>query len=138
MKTKFDSIVKVKKQEVDRIERDIRKIDSAISEIEKRKNMLEEEIKKFKIPKDGSFFLLNQIKTQQSLLRSEIQELTSQIAMLNSRKRDLLEALKEANIEYEKMKYLKAKEIEKKLREERIKDAQLMDEIALMIRNYHE
>jgi flagellar biosynthesis chaperone FliJ len=136
MKTKFDSIVKVKKQIADNIEQDIAKINSAIAELEEKIKQKEEEFLNFTPPKSGSFAEFTQIKLEQNFLKNEIDTLKSQLAMLNARKNDLLEELKKARLEYEKMKYLQGEEIKKILKQERIKEAQDMDEVAIIRSNY--
>ncbi len=138
MKTKFDSVVKVKKQKVDTIERNLQKINASINELNNRIEDLNKTLLSFSIPKEGNFALLNQIKHQQHILRGEIQNLKNQIVILENRKKELLEELKTANIDYEKMKYLQAEEIKKIIKEKRLKEARDMDEIAILLRKNSE
>jgi len=134
MKTKFDSVVKVKKQKVDTIERNLQKINSSIQNLKNKTEELTKTLLSFSLPKEGNFALLNQIKHQQHILRDEIQKLKNQIVILENRKKELLEELKKANIDYEKMKYLQAEEIKKMIKEKRLKEARDMDEIAILLR----
>ena len=138
MKTKFDSVVKVKKQAVDNIERNIQKVNASINELKYKIKELNETLLSFSLPKEGSFALLNQIKHQQHILREEIEKLKNQIIILENRKKELLNELKKANIEYEKMKYLQAEEIKKIIKEKKLKEARDMDEIAILLRGKNE
>jgi flagellar export protein FliJ len=138
MKTKFDSIVKIKKQNVQNIERNIQKINSSIHRLNEKIKHLTRELLSFSLPKSGTFSEINQLKQMQYLLKDEIENLKNQIEILNSRKKDLLEELKKANIEYEKMKYLQNEELKKKLKEISLKESREMDEIAILLRDRNE
>ncbi len=138
MKTKFDSVVKIKKQQVEKIENDIQKINSSIKELQNKIEELNKQFSSFSLPDKGTFAHISQIKLQQNLLKNEIENLSSQINMLNARKNDLLNELKKAHMDYEKMKYLQAEELKKKVKEMRLKEAREMDEIAILLRNQSE
>jgi flagellar biosynthesis chaperone FliJ len=138
MKTKFSAVIKVRKQKVEKIERDIQRINSSIlkvkQQIEDLQNILFSLIPPFK----GNFSLFSQIKTQQKMLREEIEKLNNQILFLENRKKELLDELKKANIEYEKMKYLEMQEIKKLIKQQKLKEARDMDEIAIILRKNNE
>jgi len=138
MKTKFDSVVKFKKRAVEKIENDIKKINIAILDLKNKIDELNSSLISFSFPKTGTFSQFTYIKANQDLVRQEINSLNSQIDMLNARKKDLLEELKKAKIEYEKMKYLQGEEIKKKVKEIRLKEIRDMDEIAIMLRKNDE
>jgi chromosome segregation ATPase len=134
VKTKFDSIVKIKKEAVDRIERNIQKINSSINMLKEKISSLQETLSSLSFPKEGIFSVFNQIKLQRDFLIQEINNLSSQIEVLQNRKKELLEELKKANLEYEKMKYLKDQEIKKILKEKLKKESLEMDELAILLR----
>ncbi|NPA87749.1 flagellar export protein FliJ [Caminibacter pacificus] len=138
MKTKFDSVVKLKKQQVEKIQNDIQKINKAVLELSSKIEELKASLMQLTLPKSGSFSKITQINTQKTLLRNEIQNLQNQINILNNRKNELLEELKKARIEYEKMKYLQGEEIKKQLKEIKLKESREMDEIAILLRNQNE
>jgi len=138
MKTKFSDILKVKKQAIEKIERDIQKINASINNLKVKMNNLENALFSLSTPKEGSFSLFSQIKTQQNLLRDEIKNLNNQIVILENRRNELMEELKKANIEYEKIKYLENLEIQKMVKEKRLKESRDMDEIAILLRNDNE
>jgi flagellar export protein FliJ len=135
MKTKFDAIVKVKAQEVENIKQNIQKINKAINDLIKKQNELKNSLLSFSLPKEGNFSKIIQAKEMQTLIKNEIDLLQNQINTLENRKKELLEELKKAEIEYEKMKYLQNEEIKKKLKEISLKEARDMDEIAILLEN---
>ena len=135
MKTKFDPIVKVKKNEVEKIKRDIQKINKAVMEITKKQEELHSSLLRFSLPKSGNFSKIIQAKEMQNILKNEIKNLENQINMLQNRKKELLTELKKAEIEYEKMRYLQGEEIKKMIKRERLKESRDMDEIAILLEN---
>ena len=138
MKTKFDGVVKVKKQQVERIENDIRKINKSILELNREIEELKDSLLLFTLPKTGTFSKIKQIKESQNIIKNQIQNLENQIVILQNRKNELLNELKKANIDYEKMKYLQNEEIKKALKELKLKESREMDEIAILLRKRDE
>jgi len=138
MKTKFSDILKVKKQVVEKIERNIQKINASINNLKVKMNNLENALFSLSTPKEGNFSIFSQIKTQQNLIREEIETLKNQIIILKNRKNELMKELKKANVEYEKIKYLENLEIQKMIKEKRLKENREMDEIAILLRNNNE
>ena len=138
MKTKFDSIVKIKKNELKKTENDLIKVNSAIQLINEKINELQIKFNSFSLPDKGSFKEIYQIKSVQSALRGEIENYKNQLNMLNKRKELIFQKYKDANIEYEKMKYLQTMEIKKQLKKQKQKENIQMDEIAIMLRDNNE
>ena len=138
MKTKFDSIVKIKKNEVEKIERNIQKINSSIAMLNHKIEELKNRLSSFSYPHSGNFSQFNQYKIMQNTLIEEIVGFENQVKILEGRKKDLLEEYKKANIEYEKMKYLQTEEIKKILKKLKQKEQIEMDEIAILLRHKNE
>ncbi len=138
MKTKFDSIVKIKKNDVERIEKNIQKINSSINMLQNRIKELNLKLFSFSFPKNGNFSEFNQYKIMQNSLIDEINNFKNQIAILENRKKEILEEYKKAHIEYEKMKYLQSEEIKKILKKQKQKEQIDMDEIAILLRRNNE
>jgi len=135
MKTKFDGVVKIKKQQVEKLENDIRKINKSILDLNRQIEELKTSLLSFTFPKTGTFSKIKQIKESQNIIKNQIQNLENQIVILQNRKKELLNELKKANIDYEKMKYLQNAEIKKALKEMKLKESREMDEIAILLRN---
>jgi len=138
MKTKFSDILKIKKQAVEKIERNIQKINSSIQMLQNKINSLNNEFSSFSFPKEGDFRQFQQVKLMQENLINEIKNFENQIGILENRKNELMQERKKANIEYEKIKYLHELEIQKMIKEKRIKESKEMDEIAILLRNNNE
>ena len=138
MKTKFDSILKIKKNELEKIERDIKKINSSIAMLNKKIEDLNSKLSSFSFPSTGNFSQFNQYKILESTLINEINNLKSQINVLENRKRELFEEYKKINIEYEKMKYLQNEELKKNLKKIKKKEQLNMDELAILLRRNSE
>jgi len=134
MKTKFSDILKIKKQTVEKIERNIQKINASIQMLKNKINFLNNELSSFSFPQEGDFRKFQQVKLMQENLINEIKNFENQIKILENRKNELMEELKKANIEYEKIKYLHELEIQKILKKQKQKENQEMDEIAILLR----
>ncbi len=135
MKTKFDSVVKIKKQEVEKIERNIEKINSSILMLKNKITNLKQSLNSLSLPQNGNFSIIQQINLQKNILLDEIKNYENQINFLENRKSELIKELKKANIEYEKMKYLQNEEIKKQIKQKRLQEAKKIDEIAIMLEN---
>jgi flagellar biosynthesis chaperone FliJ len=133
MKTKFSQILKLKKRRVEEIE-------NALTEVraKKRRTLLEiknivDEISRLKTPTSGSFaqvsiaFLsLSKLSNQKKSKELELEQIDLQI-------QEIQELYKEANIEFEKIKYLEDEEIKKALEALKVQEAKDMDEIANLL-----
>ena len=132
-KTKFDSIVKLKKLKVDECQNEMTQLNNKIFEAQKEMDDIQQQINEFQYPKDGSFAIMKQSKSLLNAIVSQKNTKQEQINFLNSQKDILVNNLKNANLEYEKMKYLQAEEIKKYLQELKQKEVKELDEIALML-----
>ena len=132
-KTKFDSLVKLKKLKVDEKEREITKINNQITKAIENIQQIQNEIDNFEYPKEGSFSIMTQFKLMQNALFNQLKEKEEYLNWLQNQKNILTEQLKEINLEYEKIKYLQSEEIKKYLQKLKQKEAKELDEIALML-----
>jgi len=133
MKTKFSQIVKVKQRKVDEIENELMDV-----RFQKRKtlSMIEDilkEIEGLKTPQSGSFAEINLSHSYLKNLSNQKKEKEKEILQLDKQIEGIKELYKEANIEFEKIKYLEDLEIEKKLHELKVQEAKDMDEIANLL-----
>ena len=135
MKTKFTQIVKIKKQKVAKVEIELTKINNKISDTDRNISDTNEAIKSHSTPMSGSF---SQIKLYQDNLNSylyELKELNNELNLHKSEKTKIDIQLKEANLDYEKMKYIENVEIKKILKEAKRKEENELNEISIMIYN---
>jgi flagellar export protein FliJ len=133
VKTKFDSIVKLKKSELDNINQELSKISTQLDKEHQKLEILENELASFDYPKSGNFALVSQFKLLQNAKRDEIKKQKEYILSLQNSKQELLKQLQQINIEYEKIKYIQTQEIKKIIDQNRKKEAKELDEIALML-----
>ncbi len=133
MKTKFSQLVKVKKRRVDEIENELLDIQNQRRSILIKIEDILKEISLIKTPKSGSFSQINishmhlkNFSIQKRAYEEEIIRVDRQIIGLK-------ELYKEANIEFEKVKYLEDLEIKKQLQLLKIKENKDMDEIANLL-----
>ena len=133
IKTKFDSLVKLKKLKVDEKERELIKLNNQISQAYEEMFKIQNEIDSFEYPKEGNFSLITQFKIMQNALFNQLKEKQEYIIFLENQKEILSNQLKELSLEYEKMKYLQGQEIKKYLEKLKHKEAKEMDDIALML-----
>jgi len=132
-KTKFDSLVKLKKVKIDEVENEVSKLNQAIFQAQEELNKIKQEFSDFQYPKVGNFSLLQQFKILQTALLNQINQQQTNLNMLENQHNHLIEKLKEVNLEYEKFKYLQGDEIKKHLNKLKEQEAKDMDEIALML-----
>ena len=133
MKTKFSQILKVKQRRVDEIENELMDV-----RFQKRKTLtkIEEIVKEIaglKTPQSGSFAEINISHTYLKSLSNQKKSKEEEIIQLDQQIEGIKELYKEANIEFEKVKYLEDLEIEKKLQEIKVQEAKDMDEIANLL-----
>ncbi len=133
IKTKFDSLVKLKKLKVDEKERELTKLNNQLSIVYDELQTIKKEIENFEYPKEGNFALITQFKMMQNAIFNQLKEKEEFINFLEQQKQNLQFQLKELNLEYEKMKYLQGEEIKKYVKKLKEKEAKEMDEIALML-----
>ena len=132
-KTKFDSLIKLKKLKIDEIQSNISKINSSLQKELNNLQILENEFASMALPKEGNFAVITQFKMIQQAKIREINQKKSQIEFIKSQIENLNNQLKDANLEYEKIKYLQAEEIKKYIKKLKEAEAKNMDEIALML-----
>jgi len=133
IKTKFDSLVKLKQLKISEIEREILKLNTQISKAQEELLQLQKEISEVQFPQQGNFSLITQFKMMLDAMVNQKNEKQQQINFLNNQKEILTNRLKDANLEYEKMKYLQGEEMKKYIQKMKEKESKDMDEIALML-----
>jgi len=133
IKTKFDSLVKLKKLKISEIEKEISKLNNQITNATEELEQIQTEISNFQLPQEGNFALITQFKMMLNAMINQKVNKEKQINFLNNQKEILTNQLKEANLEYEKMKYLQGEEIKKYIKQLKEKEAKEIDEIALML-----
>ncbi len=118
---------------VDEIEGEILDAQNKKKKTELKIKEIEDETRELKVPKSGKFsqisissFFLTNLSNQKSFFKQELSSIQLQIEGLN-------ELYKEANIEYEKVKYLDDVEMQKQLKALKIQENKNMDEVGNLL-----
>jgi flagellar export protein FliJ len=130
MQTKFSQILKVKKQKVDECERELLDIQNVRKKILGKIEDLKTQIIKTQKPTSGTITQLNLVFSIISSLTNQVKELENDIISINRQIEGLKELYKEANIEFEKIKYLNSEEIKGVIKLQDLQEKKDMDEIS--------
>jgi len=132
MKTRYSSLVTLKKSAMDKSERVVQStnadLNSATMALQLSYNLLSD----IDIPRSGNISKLLASRTLLSSQRDMIEHNHNWVDFAKKQVELAKEQLKLDMIEYEKFKYLEVQEIKKMLKEQKIKEAKELDEIALM------
>jgi len=132
MKTRFSSLVTLKKSAMDKSERVLQNanidLNNAITALELSYNSLSD----IETPDSGTVSSLLASRTLLNSQRGTIQHNHGWVEFAKNQVNMAKEQLKLDVIEYEKFKYLEVQEIKKMIKEQKIKEAKELDEIALM------
>ncbi|MDF1880835.1 flagellar FliJ family protein [Sulfurimonas sp. MAG313] len=135
MKTQYTSLVKIKKQHLDKMELSVASCNETIHIIKQKIKDSYNELASLEIPQGGDFSLFRQMQLLKTQISDEIGFNKYNLQMAESALMKAMQQLKTANIEHEKFKYLETTEIEKVLKAQKIKEEKDLDEVALMIFN---
>jgi len=133
MKTKFSQIVKLKQRKVDEIENEMLDVRNKKKDIIVNIEDLMKELKEINTPNSGAFSEINIANMHLKNLSNQKKSFEEEIVLLNRQIEGLKELHKEANIDFEKIKYLDNEEIKKILQEKKVEENKNMDEIANLL-----
>lgn len=133
MKTKFDALLKVKKQDLERCELQIIKNNNLIASKYQELDGILQELGNVQVPQSGSFWDFKTTQEIKKTLVAQIDSTQNEISALKNTAQSLQVSYKQASIEYEKIKYLKESEMKKKIQILKTSESKQMDEIALML-----
>jgi flagellar export protein FliJ len=138
MKTRFSSLVAIKKDAVQKRERELQQ---AFANKEKASQALQDSLKELQTiqnPTKGSMQQLLANRTLLSRQRNIIKHNEEWLAFMENELQKAQNSLKEAMIEHEKFKYLELQEIESILKAQKSAEVKRLDEVALMTFNRQE
>ncbi len=135
MKTKFSPIVKAKKNMVDVIERELINLNFKINSTKESINSITNSIYELNIPKNGNFMELLQVQSYKEAYMSDLEMRREDLAFYINQREKVVNSLKDANLELEKMKHLEELEVQKKLKKLKLAESQELDEISVMLYN---
>ena len=135
MKTQYSSLVKIKKERLDKMEKSEQSCHQTIRQIQERIENAYNDLRGLKIPEKGDFSLYRQMQLLKQRVQDEIAFNKHNLHMAENALIKAMQQLKTSNIEHEKFKYLETHEIEKVLKAEKDREAKALDEAALMMYN---
>ena len=132
MKTRFSSLVKLRKNTMDKSERVLQKanldLNNASSALKKSYDSIEE----ISSPKNGSMSKFLASRTLLMSARNNIEHNKEWVRFAQNQVLQAKEKLKSDMMEHEKYKYLELQEVQKEIKKIKLQEAKDLDEIALM------
>ncbi len=130
MKTRFTDILKVKKQKLSEVERELLDVRNRKKKLELKIEQLDAEVASLKTPRSGDFGSLQMSRQSFLYLIQQKETLIDKLAVRIKQIEGLQELYKEANIDYEKIAYLDAEDIKKEMKRIADEESKELDEIA--------
>lgn len=137
MKSKFSSILKVKKQILDKIEAKLLETRYKINLTAIKIEQIKQEILSTKLPEKGDFAMMKRTFHIQELLASNKKFIEQELNILKQELTKEQEEYKKAKIDYEKIKYLKDQELAEFIKQQKKLEQKNLDEIATMRYKYN-
>ncbi|RAZ39437.1 flagellar export protein FliJ [Campylobacter hyointestinalis] len=131
MNTKFSQVIKLKKQNLDKIEICLAKCKTLRSQLEDLLKKATLELGSYKFPKGGNFIVMKSSLEEQRLLREHKDDLIEKLSLNQKEIMHYELQYKKAYMEFEKIRYLEQEEIKKILEKAKKDEAIMLDEIAI-------
>ncbi len=132
MKTRYSSLVTLKKSAMDKSERVLQSTNADLNSATMALKMSYNSLSEIEVPRSGNVSSLLASRTLLASQRDLIEHNHNWVDFAKKQMQLAKEQLKLDMIEHEKFKYLELEEIKKVLKEEKLKEAKELDEIALM------
>ena len=131
MKTKYDSVLKVKKQHLDNAENELNKAKQRQIKHQQAYELADKESKSLSLPDSGN---VQALKTRLSMMdiAREVRQRAKEKVELSAKEINHYQFLyKKAYLDYEKIKYLKEEEVKKQIKQIKQKEEKFIDELAV-------
>jgi len=132
MKTRFSSLVTLKKNKMQESEQVLSKANSALNNAKSALESSYASLNDIEEPQGGTISALLATRTLLSSQRNLIKKNKEWINFAQTQLLQAKEQLKKDMIEHEKFKYLELEEIKKKIKKQKEQEAKDLDEVALM------
>ena len=132
MKTRFSSLVGLKKNAMQKSERAVQKANVDLTSAQDALDLSYKSLQDIDSPQSGNITELFASRTLLASQRGIIKHNQEWLGFTKNQLHQAKEKLKYDMIEHEKYKYLELDEIKKMLKKQKIKEAKELDEIALM------
>lgn len=130
MKTKFTPLVKIKKNNMDKCERDLQRANADLRNAVRELSASVTVLNQLDLPKEGTVTSLVQSRTMIESARGFVLKNREWVEFATTQMHLAKKALKEAMIEFEKFKSLEMQELQERLKKQKQADAKALDEIA--------
>lgn len=137
MKTKFAVILKIKKDILSRIERELTNINNTILAKENEIENLKIELRNIKIPQVSVYMDFLRYKNHLSAFENEILQQTHLLELMKSSKIDINKRYKVALIEYEKINFLHLQEVKERQKALNQIEQKMLDDISGIMYHRH-
>ncbi len=131
MNTRFTQLVKYKKNEMQKSERELIRANNELLEAKESLESSYTLLNTIPVPQKGNIEIFLQSRLSLSIQREIIQQSSQQVELKNSSAKDAKKELKESMIEHEKFQYLEAEQIKKIIKKRNMQEAKSLDEAAL-------
>jgi flagellar export protein FliJ len=131
MKTRFTSLVKMKKDMMDKSERELQQANHLLSTAQQILHHAYEELKSLTSPTSGEITQFVQARQMLEAQRNVVAQEQEKVAIAESEVLKAKMALKDAMMEYEKFKYLEAEQIKLAVEKKKKQQQRELDEIAV-------
>jgi len=131
MKTRYTPLVTIKKELMERCERDLKKANADLAQLQAQFDAAYAALRESVCPQSGSVHELLGARTLLEAQRRTVESLRAEAAAALSRLQQCQKLLKSAIIEYEKFKYLETEEIRGILKKRELQERRELDEIAV-------
>jgi len=128
--TRFSDILKVKKQKLSEVERELLDVRNRKKRVELKIAQVDDEIADLKSPQSGDFSAIEQYRESFLYLVKEKEDLTEKLAIRIKQLEGLQRLYEEANIDYEKIAYMDTQELKKEKKRVADEESKELDEIA--------
>lgn len=132
MKSRFHSIVNLKKDKMQKSEQVLSEASTAFRNAEEALDLSYKQLSEIEIPSSGSISQLLANRELVAAQRKLIDDNKKWVIFARKQLQDAQEQLKKDMIEHEKFKYLESQEIKKEIKKQKEKEAKELDEVALM------
>ncbi|MEA1917653.1 MAG: flagellar export protein FliJ [Campylobacterota bacterium] len=132
MKTRFDSLVKIKKDDVQVKERNVQSAFVSVTNATDAVTKATNDLNSIEMPRVGTMGQMLQTNTILGAQRAVLVEKRNWLSFATSQLNEAREHLKQSQIELEKYNYLKNQEIQKELQRIKKQESKDLDEIALI------
>jgi flagellar export protein FliJ len=132
MRTRYSSLVKLKKSTMDKSERAVSKANANLNSASMALEISYNSLNDIESPSSGTIADMLASRTLLESQRGLIQHNQEWVQFAKSQVDNAREQLKLDMIEFEKFKYLELQEMKKALKEKKIQESKDLDEIALM------